>query len=107
MTRALGSHIRNGRVILGVCINQGTYPPFDPMKALASFADVLKEYRISRVVGDRYAGETFKAAFQKRGINYQVSELSKHEIYEAVEVLFNTGTLVLLDNEVMESQFMG
>jgi hypothetical protein len=36
-----------------------------------------------------------------------VSNLTKHEIYEALEVLFNTGTLVLLDQEVMESQLMG
>jgi hypothetical protein len=101
------AHRENGRAVLDLCINQGTYPPFDPMKAVTSFADVLKEYRLSRVTGDRYAGETFKAAFLKEGITYQVSELTKHEIYEAVEVLFNTGTAVLLDSEAMESQFLG
>jgi hypothetical protein len=101
------AHKESGRAVLDLCINQGTHPPFDPMKAVNSFGEVLKEYRLSRVTGDRYAGETFKAAFQKKGINYHVSELTKHEIYEAVEVLFNTGTSVLLDHEVMESQFMG
>jgi hypothetical protein len=101
------AHKENGRAVLDLCINQGSYPPFDPIKAVNSFAEVLKEYRLSRVTGDRYAGETFKAAFQKKGITYQVSALTKHEIYEALEVLLNTGTLVLLDQEVMESQFMG
>jgi hypothetical protein len=100
-------HRENGRSILDLCINQGGRVPFDPVKAVSSFADVLKEYRVSRVTGDKYAGETFKAAFQKDGISYQVSPLTKHEIYEAIEVLLNTGSAVLLDNEVMESQFYG
>jgi hypothetical protein len=67
----------------------------------------LKEYRLSRVTGDKYAGETFKSAFEKEGIGYQVSQLTKHEIYEATEVLFNTGSAVLLDHELTESQFLG
>jgi hypothetical protein len=49
----------------------------------------------------------FQSCLPEKGITYQVSNLTKHEIYEAVEVLFNTGTLVLLDHDVMESQFMG
>jgi hypothetical protein len=101
------AHRESGRAILDVCINQGTHPPFDPMKAVSLFGKVLKEYRILRVIGDKYAGETFKAAFLKEGINYQVSALTKHEIYEVMEVLFNTGNAVLLDNEVVESQFLG
>jgi hypothetical protein len=49
----------------------------------------------------------FQSCLPEKGITYQVSNLTKHEIYEALEVLFNTGTLVLLDQEVMESQLMG
>jgi hypothetical protein len=101
------AHRENGRAVLDLCINQGGHPPFDPMRAVISFAGVLKEYRVSRVTGDRYGGETFKAAFQKEAISYQVSVLSKHEIYEGIEVLFNTGGAALLDNETMESQFYG
>ncbi|HEX5606041.1 MAG TPA: hypothetical protein VFY96_05970 [Candidatus Binatia bacterium] len=36
-----------------------------------------------------------------------MSDLTKHQIYEAVEVLFNTGAVLLLEHEMMESQFMG
>jgi hypothetical protein len=101
------AHKEDGRAVLDLCINQVSHPPFDPMKAVTSFANVLKEYRVSQVLGDKYAGETFRAAFEREGISYQVSQLTKHEIYEAVEVLFNTGVVVLLDNEIMESQFLG
>lgn len=95
------------RIVLDLCTNQGPPPPFDPMKAVKVFAKVLKEYRVVTVVGDAYAGETFRAAFEKEGIGYSVSELTKSEIYEAMEVLLNTGRAVLLDQEVMESQFLG
>jgi hypothetical protein len=101
------THKEQGRAVLDICINQGGHPPFDPMKAVASFATVLKEYRLSRVIGDRYAGQTFRAAFQKEGVGYEVSAPSRHELYEAMELAFNTGSAVLLDNEVMESQFYG
>jgi hypothetical protein len=103
----VGPHKEEGCGILDLCINQGTSPPFDPMKAVSSFANVLKEYRVCRVTGDRYAGETFKAAFEKEGVSYHLSPVTKHEIYESVEVLFNTGQAVLLDHEITESQFLG
>ena len=101
------AHKEEDRAVLDLCINQGKHPPFDPMQAVSSFAKVLKEYRLTRVTGDKYAGETFRSAFDKEGIFYQVSQLTKHEIYDAAEVSFNTGAVVLLDHEITESQFLG
>jgi hypothetical protein len=61
-------------------VDQGQRPPFDPRKAVEKFATVLKEYGLRSVVGDAYAGETFRQDFQGKGISYRVSELSKSEL---------------------------
>jgi hypothetical protein len=97
----------DGRAVLDRVTDQGQRPPFDPRKAVKRFAEVLKDYKLSSVVGDRYAGETFKADFQERGISYRVSELTKSEIYEAIEPKLNAAEIVLLDEPKMEGQFLG
>jgi hypothetical protein len=96
-----------GRAILDRIMDQGQRPPFDPRKAIDRFANVLKEYGLRSVVGDAYAGETFRSDFQGRGISYRVSELTKSEIYEEVEPLLNGGRIVLLDIANLESQLLG
>jgi len=96
-----------GRAILDVVMDQGQRPPFDPRKAVERFAAVLKEYRCFSVVGDKYAGETFIKDFETHGIGYQVSELTKSQLYEAMEPPLNAGQIVFLDEPTMESQFLG
>jgi len=107
MTLAIAHRDESGRGVLDCIANQNQAPPFDPLAAVKRFASIMKEYGVTKVVGDRYAGKVFPSAFQKEGISYQVSELTKHEIYEAIEVQLNTGSVVLLDHEVTESQFLG
>jgi hypothetical protein len=68
---------------------------------------VLKEYGLRSVVGDAYAGETFRQDFQGKGISYRVSELSKSELYEEIEPLLNGGRIILLDHANLESQLLG
>jgi phage terminase large subunit-like protein len=103
---AIAHRDRENRVILDRVVDQGQRPPFDPHKAVERFAAVLREYNIRSLTGDAYAGETFRSAFQNSGISYRVSELSKSEIYEAMEPLLNGNRIVLLDLPVMESQFL-
>ena len=71
------------------------------------FAATLEEYGLYQVVGDRYAGETFRADFAEHGIHYQVSPLTKSEIYEAFEPMLNAGEVELLDHDRMQTQFLG
>jgi len=52
---------------------------------------VLSEYGISTVIGDAYAGETFKQDFRDLGINYTPAGIPKSELYEALEPLLNAG----------------
>jgi len=50
-TLAIG-HSEGRRVVL----DQGQRPPFDPRVAVKRFAQVLREYGMSAVAGDAYAG---------------------------------------------------
>jgi hypothetical protein len=106
-TLAIAHRDHTGTAILDLVINQGRPAPFDPNAAVPMFAQVLKQYRCFHVVGDNFAGETFKIAFEKAGISYISSELSKSELYESFEPKLNSGLAVLLDCEIMESQFLG
>jgi hypothetical protein len=95
------------RTVLDRVLDQGARAPFDPMLAVARFAEVLREYGCSSVTGDRYAGETFKAAFEREQIRYVVSDKTKSEIYEALEPLLNSSTALLLDEAQLEQQLLG
>jgi len=97
---------KEGRLLLDRVLDQGQRPPFDPRKAVERFVTVLKEYGLRSVTGDQYAGETFRADFQGKGISYRVSELTKSEIYEEIEPLLNGGCVVLLDHAKLESQLL-
>lgn len=97
----------SGRAILDRVVDQGQRPPFDPRLAVQRFAAVLKDYGIFSVTGDKYAGETFIQDFERHDIGYQVSELTKSQLYEAMEPRLNSGAVVLLDEPKMESQLLG
>jgi hypothetical protein len=83
------------RVVLDVC--RGIQPPFDPANVVKEFANVLRSYRCSTVVGDRYSAEWVVSSFRQQGIQYKHSELSKSELYLEALPLFMTGCVELLD----------
>ena len=49
----------DGRAILARGLDQGAATPLRPAERVDRFASIFQEYRISQVVGDKYAGETF------------------------------------------------
>ena len=49
-------------------------PPFSPDAVVDDFAALLKSYRVSRVTGDRYAGEFPRELFRKHGIAYDLAK---------------------------------
>lgn len=53
---------------------------FNTKEVVAEFAALLKQYRISAIVGDNYAAEWVGQAFQDAGIRYVRSELSTSRI---------------------------
>ena len=55
--------------------------PHEPASVVERFCEILKDRRINRVTGDRYAGEWVAGAFKEHGIRYDASELDKSAIY--------------------------
>jgi hypothetical protein len=82
-------------------------PPFDPYQVVSDYAEILKEYRILSVTGDRYAGVWVSEAFQKHGIRYIPSPMTKSEIYLAFEPLLARGEVELLDDKTLFAELRG
>ena len=100
------AHHEEGLVIVDGIWNQGKRPPFDPREAVSLFVDILKSYGVSKVVGDRYGGETFKKDFEGKGIYYEVCPLPKSSLYEVLEVELNSVRVILPDDTVLVKQLL-
>jgi hypothetical protein len=81
--------------------------PFAPDSVTDEFAAVFKQYRVSTIRGDNYAAEWPKERFRTRGIQYDVCDMHRSELYLAILPLINSGRVDLLDNQRMISQFVG
>jgi len=102
MTLAI-AHQAEGKVVLDLIAEER--PPFSPDAVVQDFAAILKSYRLTKVTGDRYGGIWPTERFEKHGIKYVPSEMPKSEIYRTALPLFTAGTVELLDNARMASQF--
>jgi hypothetical protein len=81
--------------------------PFAPDSVVDEFAATLRQYKISTIRGDAYAGEWPRQRFQSRGVTYEVADMNRSELYLAMLPLINSGRVDLLDNQRMISQFVG
>jgi hypothetical protein len=75
-----------------------------PEGVVTQFADLLKSYRITKVRGDRYAGEFPRELFRKQGITYELAEDPKSTIYVNFLPLLNSGKVRLLGNHRLVAQ---
>lgn len=91
------AHQQDGKLILD-CLRY-VDPPFDPFQVTADFAQVIKEYHVETVVGDRWSGGWVQEAYKKEGIRYIVSDMTKSLIYLAAEPHFSRKQVELLDDE--------
>lgn len=82
-------------------------PPFSPRATVAEIAGLLKQYGISRVTGDRYAGDWPAEAFREHGVTYEPAGRTRSEIYVEAIPLFTSGRVRLLDNKRLVDQFAG
>ncbi|HEX5461065.1 MAG TPA: hypothetical protein VFX20_13960 [Steroidobacteraceae bacterium] len=81
-------------------------PPFDPEIAVETMAATLKDYGLSEVTGDQYAGEWPVSAFRKHNITYKPSERSRSEIYLEMLPHFSRGAVELLDVPALRTQLL-
>jgi hypothetical protein len=103
MTLAV-AHRAGPRLVLD-CVRE-VRPPFNPSEVVAEFAETLKTYRLSSVVGDRYAGEWPRERFREHGIRYEPSEKTKSEIYAELLPLLNSAAVELLDQPRLTAQLL-
>ncbi len=100
------AHLDKGRmkVVLDRVLEE--VPPFSPDEVVKRFTDVLKHYGISRVIGDRYAGEWPRERFRAHGIAYEVSEQTRSELYLNMLSAMNSNQMEMLDNSTLRTQLM-
>jgi hypothetical protein len=81
-------------------------PPFSPESVCMEYAGLLKTYRITKVTGDRYAGEWPREQFRKYGVQYELSSKAKSDIYRDLLPLLNSRRVELIDNPKLVSQLV-
>ena len=79
-------------------------PPFAPSETLKDFAKILREYGISKAIGDRFAGAFPAEALAKSGITFEATEYSKSSLYKNVLPLITSGRVELLDKPRLRNQ---
>ena len=99
------AHLEDGVAVLDCVLERK--PPLSPEAVTAEFAAVLKEYRVSTVRGDRYAGLWPADRFRAHSISYEPSDLNRSEVYLAFWPMLTSGKVDLLDHQKMISQFVG
>src|SRR6476619_459893 len=98
------SHKSENRIIIDAI--REARPPFSPDAVVDDFAALLKSYRVSRVTGDRYAGEFPRELFRKHGIAYDLAKQTKSELFRDLLPLLNSGRIVLPRNERLQNQIV-
>ncbi len=79
-------------------------PPFSPVAVTKELCDFFKAYHIGLVKGDHYGGEWPTEQFRKNGVEYEVSEKNKSEIYGESLPILNSARCRLLDNPRLVNQ---
>lgn len=67
----------------------------------------LKDYRVGKVVGDRYGGEWPRERFRVHGVSYDLAEKPKSDIYRDAFPGLNSGKFELLDHSRLVAQICG
>jgi hypothetical protein len=104
MTVAIGHRDGDATVIDAI---RERLPPFSPDDVCAEFAALLKNYRVSKVVGDRYAGEWPRERLASYNIGYEPAERPKSDLYRDMLPLINSRRIELLDDRKLVNQLCG
>ena len=98
---ALG-HLEDGKIVVDVVRSRS--PKFNPEEVTAQYCELLKQYKIYRVYGDKFSGDWALHSFAKHDIRYNRSEKTKSELYLEAESPFNTGQVELPDKALLKEQ---
>jgi hypothetical protein len=102
-TLAIGHREGNKAVIDAL---RCTSSPFSPDDVVGDYANLLRQYRITTVYGDNYAGDWPKERFRSHGIQYERSAKTTSELFRECIPLLNSGRLEILDHKKTIQQFL-
>jgi hypothetical protein len=105
LTLAIGHLSSNAVCVLDSLLE--CRPPFDPEQAVAQCATLLRRYGVTRVVGDKYAGEWPRARFSESGIEFEQSARPKSDLYHDLLPLLNARRIELLNLPRLSAQLCG
>ena len=83
---------------------RGWEAPFNPARVVREVFDVLHGYRVSRVCGDRYAGELPDAEFRRYGVRYETASKPKSDLYLDLLAALNSDLVALPDDSELVRQ---
>ena len=94
-------HKQDNGIIIDVV--RSRRPQFNPEEVTHQHAELLKEYKIDTVSGDKFSGDFASNLWEKFGISYKKSAKTKSELYLESESAFNT-EIVELPNKPLAIQ---
>jgi hypothetical protein len=104
MTLAVGH--REGDVVVLDALRERK-PAFSPENVVSEFAELLKSYRITKITGDRYAGDWPRERFREHGVSYEPAQKPKSDLYRDLLPAINSRKLDLLDHPRLLTQLVG
>jgi len=104
MTIAIG-HSEDGVVVIDALRERKS--PFNPDDVTREFADLLKSYRVTKIQGDRYAGEWPADRFRAHAIDYETAPKPKSDLFRDPLPLVNSHKIALLDDPTLIAQIVG
>lgn len=96
------AHAEGGRGVLDLV--RVTEPPFDPAVVLQSYAQVLHDYDVRVLVGDRHAIGFVQHECVRLGIKFEPATLDKSGLFAELLPLVNTGRVEFLDEPTLRAQ---
>jgi hypothetical protein len=100
---AISHRESDGKIVLDVLYERRS--PFNPGEVVAEIVALMRQYRCTKIVGDKYGAQWTVEAFARAGARYEPSELDRSAIYMNTLPIFTSGRARLLDNQKMVSQF--
>jgi hypothetical protein len=102
MTIAIAHREKDGTAVLDAIRERR--PKYSPEDVTAEFATLAKSYRCTSVTGDRFAGEWPRERMRAYGVQYELAEKPKSDIYRDCLAALNSGKIELLDNQRLVAQ---
>ena len=102
---AIGFRTTDGRAVAAAL--RAWPAPHSPAAVVAEMADVFRTYGVSKVVGDRFAGEWPREAFALQGIRYEPAARPKSDLYLDFLAYVNSGRVELPDDPKLLHELRG